>query len=496
MSVFIDDPIALWAAVLIVLLPLLIVAGGEIQERLRQRGSAFEGPVATTRNWVLPLGALWVLVVLVFGVGTENFFVRVLATAIVFALAAVSLQTISLAVDIAKRRADMPGARSIPQLVFLLPRLVVVLVAAWLIVGSVWSVDISGLFAALGVTSLVISLALQPTLSGIASGLLLLGDRPFKPGDWIRAGDLEGQVIDLSWRTSKVRTRDGDVVIIPNGKLSDATLYNFAEPTRLHRVVVPVQVAYSNAPTAAKEMLLAAARATPGVLEDPPPAVRVVQIDDPLMGYEADLWIDDYAIAPRVFSDFGSLVWYHSERMGVPLPSPAFDLYHHDPHQEAAAAAIGPEAVADRLDSVPLLADLTDDDVALLAASAEVLRFSRGEVIISSDAPQASPHVLWRGLARIEDPADPVRSVDVAVREVFGIVGRTLPGRIRPRVVAVTDCEVIRLDADDAGVVASRNPALAAVLNKVIANRLRRLGAVPPVTVGRDGPDDDARESR
>ena len=53
----------------------------------------------------------------------------------------------------------------------------------------------------------------------------------------------------------------------------------------------------------ARSMLVAAAAATPGVLEDPPPTAVVVQIDDPLMGYEVHMWIDDYSIVPRVRSE-------------------------------------------------------------------------------------------------------------------------------------------------------------------------------------------------
>lgn len=475
MSAFVNDPIAIWAALLIVVLPLLILGAGELQERLRQRGSAFERTVAIIRNWLLPLLALWVLVVLVFEVATDNFFVRLLGTATVIAVVAAVLQAITQLVAMARARAERPGARSIPQLVFLLPRLLILLIAAWLIVGSVWNVDISGLFAALGVTSLVISLALQPTLSGIASGLLLLGDRPFNPGDWIKAGDIEGKVLDLGWRTSKVQNRNGDIVVIPNSQLSDATLYNFAEPTPLHRVVVPVQVAYASPPTAAKEMLLAAARATPGVLEDPPPSIRVVQIDDPMMGYEADLWIDDYAIAPRVFSDFGSLVWYHSNRMGVPLPSPAFDLFHHDPVQEAADALVRPEELAGVLADTPIFAVLGRDELDVLVERAAQVRFREGEVIVPAGARNVDVYVVRAGKARIEDSADPRRFVDMEAGEVFGFVGRGMPAGILPRVVAVEDCELIELDQATAGAVASRNPQLSDVVNKIVSSRMRRL---------------------
>ncbi len=477
MSAFLSDPISIWAVVLIVALPVLIIAAGEIQERLRQRGSPLEEPVHTLRNWVLPLGTAWVLVVLVFQAPTTNLLVRVLATAILLAGVGAALQVLALVTSAAERRASLPGQRGVPQLLLLLPRLVVFLVAGWIIVSSVWNVDLTGLFAALGVTSLVISLALQPTLSSLASGLLLLGDRPFKPGDWIKTDDLEGQVVDLSWRTSKIRNRNGDIVVIPNSTLSNSTLVNFAEPSHLHRVVVPVQVAFANAPTSAKEMLLAAARATEGVLEDPPPTIRVVQIDDPLMGYEADLWIDDFAIAPKVFSDFGSLVWYQSHRMGVPLPSPAFDLYHHDPIQEARDAEVGPDEIARRLQRSPLLIDLSEEDMDQLVDGTVAVRFARGERIIDGRDATSDTYVMWEGRAAIVDPRNPDRVVELAPGDLFGFLSREGEDHEPFSVVALTDCDVLIVDAYVSSVIASRHPSLVQAINRLAASRLRRLTA-------------------
>ena len=219
---------------------------------------------------------------------------------------------------------------------------------------------------------------LSRTLSaGVASGLLLLSDQPFQPGDWINSGDIEGRVEDINWRSSRIRNRDGDLLVVPNAQLAGATITNYYEPERVHRVVVPVQVAYSNPPTLAKEMLLDAARSTAKVLEDPAPTVRVVQIDDPLMGYEVDLWINDFADAPRVFSDFGSLVWYQSHRHDVPLPSPAFDLYMYDGVRTSEESKPRKAEVRRRLRLSPLLDQLNEDDLGRLAADAEPVRFAR-----------------------------------------------------------------------------------------------------------------------
>ena len=341
MTAILGDRVAFSAAVLILVLPALILATGELQERLRLRGSPLEEPVATLRNWILPLVTLWTLLVWVFDVDASNLFVRLVATGVLVAVTVAVLQVIRYFTNRARQRSSIPGVRHVPQLVLMLPRLIVIIAAGWILFTAVWNVDLSGLFAALGVTSLIISLALQDTLSGLASGLLLLADRPFNAGDWIEVEGLEGRVVDINWRSSRIQDRNGDLLVVPNATISKANVVNFDEPARLHRVVYPVQVAYSNPPTMAKEMLLAAALATEGVLEDPPPDIKVRQTDDPLMGYEAQMWIEDYTNAPRVKSDFGALIWYQSHRMDVPLPSPAFDLYHHDPIQEAADAELG-----------------------------------------------------------------------------------------------------------------------------------------------------------
>ena len=485
----------MWAAFLIVLLPVLIIGAGEVQERLRQRGSLLEKPVATVRNWVLPLAALWILVVLVFDVSDSNTLSRAIATALLIAATVAVLQVLRYFTVQAAERSKIPGTRSVPQLFLMLPRLAVSLVAGWLLFSAIWSVDLTGLFAALGVTSLVISLALQDTLSGLASGFLLLSDKPFAPGDWIEVNDIEGQVVDTNYRSSRIKDRNGDLIVIPNSTLAGATLVNYNQPGGLHRVVVSLQVAYSNPPSNAIDMLLAAARATEGVLEDPPPQVRVVQVDDPLMGYDVQMWIDDHAITPRVKSDFGALVWYLSHRMEVPLPSPAFDLYHHDPIQEAADAALTVDQLGKRIRRASVFSELDDRDLTELAEAAVPERFRRGETILPAGVVSREIYVLWSGRARIAALDEADTYIDISNGDVFGVVSRARSKGVSQAVVAVSDCEVVRIDANTAGAVASRNPTLADELNQMIASRDRRLNPLVDrfVINGPDNGDDAER---
>lgn len=226
-------------------------------------------------------------------------------------------------------------------------------------------------------------------------------------------------------------------------------------------------------------MILDAARSTPGVLEDPPPTVKVVQIDDPLMGYKAQLWIDDYSIAPQVKSDFGALIWYMSHRHDVPLPSPAYDLYVNDALEAAAAGQVDRAEIRRRLRRSPLLNELDEDDVDRMASATQPARFARGEIITDANDPTRDMFTLWDGAARIviEDATGTRRSVaELTPGDTFGLLSSVDHDEEAARVVAVSDCEVLITAADAAGGVTSRNPDLAGALNQLVATRRRRVG--------------------
>jgi small-conductance mechanosensitive channel/CRP-like cAMP-binding protein len=467
-----------WVIVVIVVVPLAVLGIAEFDERLRQRDSPLRGALAVVRTWALPFFAVWAVLRPVLGRGEDTLGVQFAATALFVALGAAILRVLRvLTARVAARERD-DGRGPVPQLLLALPRLVVIGALAWLLLAQVWGVDLSGLLAALGVTSLVVSFALQDTLSGLASGFLLLSDQPFQPGEWISSGDIQGMVVDINWRTTRIRTRNGDMVVVPNSQLAKTSIVNYTAPEPLHRVVVALQVAFSNPPTLAKEMLLAAARETAGVLSDPPPSVRVVTIDDPLMGYEVDLWITDYAIEPRVRSDFGSLVWYQSHRLGVPLPSPAQDLYLHDAAAEAEAAKPTPTAIRAALRKSPLLGLLDDPDIDRLVPASRLARFAAGELMVQSTSSTRDLLVLVEGnanLVLIEPGHDDAIVGDIANGETIGTLeGPRGEGRMIA-VRAVTDCEVLIIAAAAASDITSRHTAIAAAFNRQREIRARRV---------------------
>jgi CRP-like cAMP-binding protein len=359
-----------------------------------------------------------------------------------------------------------------------LPRLLLIIAAAWLLIAGVWGVDLSAALTALGVTSLVISFALQDTLSGIASGFTLLADQPFAPGDWIESEDVAGRVIDINWRATRIQDRNGDLIVIPNGQLANATITNYDQPSRLHRVKVPVQIERTAPPTAAIEMLVDAARSTPGVVGDPPPFARVTQIADPVVDYEASMWIDDYTIAPQVMADFGALVWYLSYRHGVPLPNPAQDLYLFDGAKAAIESRITSADIRRQIADMPLAADVNDDVLDQLAAAASIGQYRQGETIRDEGA-EHSVQLLQRGRARLvlrQEGSEDLVVLDLEAGDVLGVLTE-LPANDRAvLIVAVTDCDVMTIPQEAASHAVLMAPDLAAVLEQLAVTRRRRIG--------------------
>jgi small-conductance mechanosensitive channel/CRP-like cAMP-binding protein len=480
MSSLFPDSSAAWAALIIVVLPLLIIGAGELEERLRQRDSKLQPTVSIIRVWVVPLITLWVLARALFDIAKDNIFLSLLGSAALLFGASAALSALRVVIAGLADRPRQTGRRPIPRLMLALPRLLLILATGWFLIAGVWGVDLSAALTALGVTSLVISFALQDTLGGIASGFTLLADQPFSPGDWIESGDIEGRVIDVNWRSTRIHDRNGDLVVVPNGQLAKATITNYDQPNRLHRVKVPVQIERTATPTAAKEMLLDAARSTPGVVADPPPFVRVTLIADPVVDYEASMWIDDFSIAPGVKADFNSLVWYLSYRHNVPLPNPAQDLYLFDGAKTAIESQTTLADIRRRIVDTPLLNELGDDVLDQLAAAASIGQFERGETIIV-EGEQHDLFLLHEGQAHLvlrRDDSEDLGVLDIEAGEVFGVLDEP-PGTDRAAlIVAVTDCEVVKIPAETAGRAVSLAPDLAEVLEQLAVSRRRRIERV------------------
>ncbi len=181
---------------------------------------------------------------------------------------------------------------------------------------------LTALAAGGAVGSLVLGLALQPILTNFFAGLVIAAERPFRINDWIKIGDTEGRVTGITWRTTQLRTRNNDNLIIPNAKMAEDQLFNYYRPHPLHLERIRVGVDYKAPPYRVRRVLIDCVQGLDGVLDNPTPEVFLLSFDDSAITYELRIWVEDMATVPRIASDARSRIWEAFKQHGISIPYP------------------------------------------------------------------------------------------------------------------------------------------------------------------------------
>ena len=154
---------------------------------------------------------------------------------------------------------------------------------------SQFGVETTSILAALGGMALAVGLALQGTLSNVASGVMILVQKPFKVGEAISAGSITGTVQNIGLFTTELKQFDGLFVMIPNSELWNQAIVNFhRHPIRRFELIVGI--GYDDSMEQARKELLALADGDERVLDDPAPQAFVASLDDSSVGIGLRVW--------------------------------------------------------------------------------------------------------------------------------------------------------------------------------------------------------------
>lgn len=188
----------------------------------------------------------------------------------------------------------------------------------------------ASVLAVLGAAGLAVGLALKDSLSNIASGVMLMVQRPFRVGDFVQAAGMEGTVDQIRVFQTRMHTIDNRTVVLPNSLITTAPIINFtANPKR--RIDLQVGVGYDDDLKLARETLLAVATAHPKALKDPAPEVLVTALAESSVNLELRVWVKTAELV-RVRSELTEAVRNEVIGRGLNIPYPQRDLhvYHHD----------------------------------------------------------------------------------------------------------------------------------------------------------------------
>ncbi len=343
-------------------------------------------------------------------------------------------------------------------------------VALALVLKVAYGFRVDAFLAGSGIVAVVIGLAMQETLANIVSGIALQFGKPFRVGDWLIVDAQRAEVIEMNWRSTKLRTNDDYYLDIPNKAIVSHTITNLSYPTKTHSNRIRIGFEYGVPPNQLREILQRAAANAPGVLAVPPPKVFLKEFGESAIIYEIKYSLDDERRFNDIEDAIRTNVWYEARRAGLAIPFPmrTVEIRRSGAHAEKIAPAL-----RENLARQELLSTLDEAQKNRLLDHARIVRFGRGEKVIQQDTEGCSMFVIIKGELDVTVRANGTDTTVARLHpgEAFGEMCLLTGEKRTATVLAKTDCEVWEIERAHLHPILQENQALAEHLSEMLARR-------------------------
>ena len=368
-----------------------------------------------------------------------------------------------------EKKRQTPIPHFLREVVAMLIFLVVLLII--LSVGYHAERELKGLLAGSGIAAIILGFAGQNLFGGIIAGMSLQINRPYKVGDWLQVGERFAEVMEINWRSTRLRTNDGIYLDIPNNEIVRTTIVNLHYPTEVHAMRIRVGVDYNVPPNRVKDALARAAQSAKNVLPDPPVRVFLVDFADHAVTYEIKFYMGNHSRINETNDAVRTNVWYELKRQRINIPYPIRTL--HLERHSARPAHEGHEEAQEILRGEPLFECLSDAQLENLVKDAHLNHFGRGERMIEEGAEGDSMFILLRGTANVSVSKNgtTIQVATLNAGDCFGemslLTGETRSATVR----AEGDCYVMEIRKPVMAEVIRESPGCLQQLSEILAQR-------------------------
>jgi MscS family membrane protein len=191
-----------------------------------------------------------------------------------------------------------------------------------------FGINITGITAVLGLGGLALSLAAQDTIADFISGIIILLDQPFRIGDRIEIDRINtwGDVMEIGIRTTKIRTRDNRLVIVPNSTIGNSSVVNYTFPDPAYRVQVELGIGFGQDIDEIRRIIIEAVRKVEGVLPDKPVDALFLEFGDTALRFRVRWWIHSYVDTRRMFDKVNQKMFDALSEAGIEMPFTTYDV--------------------------------------------------------------------------------------------------------------------------------------------------------------------------
>jgi small-conductance mechanosensitive channel/CRP-like cAMP-binding protein len=352
------------------------------------------------------------------------------------------------------------------------------------IVGLVFGLDVTAIWATSGVVGLVLGFALRGIIEDVFTGIAMSVDGAIKAGDWVAlhnvnfGGTLYGRVLEIAWRTSRVQLENNNIVVVPNSMMGTIAVTNFSYSDHKSRLETEIVIDFEVPPERARRILLAGARsavASGAILPEPAPAVVIGEATERGVIYKVRYWGNVYSESPSKMQDaVMSQLLRHLRIAGLTPALPKEDVFM----DQRPKRLLLHESLEDRIEVLSRIAlfhrALEPDELEQLAVGIQITMHDPGQVLVRQGTTGDSMYVVVEGLLDVvvdkDDGSGPLHVNHVSAGDIFGEMC-LLTGEPRSAsVVAVTSTVLYEIRRAHFESLIVTRPAIADKLSTLVAH--------------------------
>jgi small-conductance mechanosensitive channel len=352
----------------------------------------------------------------------------------------------------------------IPDILIGVAKTLIILIALVIIFHQYTGIKLTPILTESAILSVIIGLAFQDTLGNFISGLALHFSSPYRIGDWIKSGGIEGKINRMDWRATTLLTRTNDSIVIPHSTMAKNDVYNFSSPSSRHIRELKIPFSMNTSPDKIYRILISSAAEVEGVLKDSPPSVSIAEFGNDIIIYSLQVWIEDFDRLPDIMGNLSRKIWYKIRREGIPLGIEGLaGLTSHAKIEKPIAF----------LKSLPLLSSLDEKALENFIEQGDMKLYGNKEIIIKEGENSQDFFILIQGKAAVSK--NEFIFYTYKPGEFFGEMALITGEPRKATIQALEEASVLVFKKEELAPFLDTHPKFLELLSNAIANRLKTL---------------------
>jgi len=343
----------------------------------------------------------------------------------------------------------------------------------------IFDINMTSILTTTTVLTAALAFAMQTSLANIVSGFQIQADEAFRRGTWvwIKEKDITGEIVNVGFRYSTVRTLEGHLVHVPNLYMTQNVVHSIgSRPAVPPPVTLTVLLDYAFPPERAKAILLDALRDEPGILSMPAPWVKVDGFMDNGIHYNLRFYLEEYANLLEARDKVLRRVWYAVRREGQAFPYPHREIVQKEP---ALPFRMDADSIRGSLREVAILSPLGEEELDALLPHVRLRVYGNGETVVRQGEEGDSLFINLCGNLEVSVDGQTVGSLSGG--DFFGEMSLLTGEKRRATVAAVDEVWLVEISKGAIAPIIRSHPSVLEGLSSALGDRLQKILTVQQV---------------